>query len=178
MSRHSKQEVEDLLNHLVKDTPMLLGLFGFTGKYEPDSLEALEEMITTLYPKEGPAKFDTTYMPLGFYLGETMVRNIPGAKWVIEDLDYIGQLAVSVPNSGDQEILDISADAVMKVYPFNRVRNFFHDHTDGLAVLFRMTLAISLGLLPKSADGEWVHLPNGDSFRVSKKPFPDKAKQD
>jgi hypothetical protein len=163
----SAENLEGLLTQLSTDSPMLLKLFGFTGNYEADSLDSLEEMIKTLYPVDGPAKFDTTYLPLGFYLGETIIRNIPGAKWELEAVDHIGEIGISIPQAE-------KSDGVLKVFPFNRVRNFFLDHTDGLTVLFRMVLAMSLNLLSTTADGEWVELPNGDKYRMSTKPFTDK----
>lgn len=137
----------------------LFNLIGVPNDFEPDSLERLEDIINLVWPNE-PVQEMTSVIPFGFLLGETLVRHLPGAKWVTEDAKDLFDVSVEVP----------AGEAIQKVMPFRRVNNFFNDRTDGLAVVYRMVEMMQRQLLDPDqlTDGQWLTMPNGDQIRVTR----------
>jgi hypothetical protein len=136
--------------------------FGIQSLYTEENLNAIEQVINRLFPEEREV-LPTTVIPFGYMLGETLVRNIPDAKWKT-DVDEIWDIAVEIP------IKKENTDANnMVILPFVRADKFFKDRTDSLAVMYRMANMMSLQfldpLMEKAEYGEWVNLKNGDSFR-------------
>lgn len=142
--------------------PILFDPLGIKPDYTPSSLDKVEKVIDSMFP-EGHKPMESTLIPFGFYLGEVIVQNIPGAHWDIQETTkYLNEIAVVVPQAGD--------DNHIKIMPFVRISKFWSDRTDGLSVFYRMISRMALGRvdLDSTKPGEWVHFPNGDSFRVTK----------
>lgn len=153
------QDLNDLITKLQNGAlAPITELFGIPVDFEPESLEVLEELINELW-HEGTEPMPTTLIPFGFILGETMIRNLTDAKWVVDDANHFMEISVEIK----------MGEGTQKVYPFLRVHKFFHDRTDGLAVMYRMTNLFQLKFLdPKNIDSnEWVDLPNGDRYRMT-----------
>lgn len=120
-----------------------------------------------MYPN-GP-ELHTTGIPFGWYLGEVIVRNIPGAKWVEKPNLFEWEVRVPVKMQLENKMQEVTASAM----PFVRISKFFSDPTDGLKVFFDGLNLANLGMMPADLDkapvGEWgkfKELPNGNSFRM------------
>lgn len=152
---------------LIEATELALSSF-MNCDFTPDSLIQMEKVIQLQFPKEQPAQFPTTYIAFAIYLGETIVRNIPEAKWDIpEDKRKLLDSALIIPVYG--------TSSTAKMMPFFRVMKFFKDRTDGLKVFYDMANLTALGMLPNMenspADGkwsEWKENPGGMKFRIKK----------
>lgn len=158
------QDFLDKMRSTMCDTMMIA--FGVTPTYQPESLNEVEQKINEMYP-EGHKAMPTTYLPFGFYLGETIVRNIPGAKWDISEAgEFFDNIAITI---------DQSDEAKAKLFPFRRVMKFWDDRTDGLSVFYRMINLMALGGINPEAvqKGQWLHFPNGDAFRMTEGPKED-----
>lgn len=133
--------------------------FGIPTDYTYDSLEIVEDVINTIWPPSYSIQFVATVIPFGFLLGETLVQNLAGSRWVTEGAEDFFDITVEIP----------SGEMIQKVRPFSRVDNFFNDRRDGIAIVYRMTEMMKLQLLdPKQlTDGEWLIMPNGDKIRVT-----------
>lgn len=95
-------------------------------EYSPESLVELEGIIDTTFPVKGKPALATTYIPFGIHLGETIVRSIEGAKWVLPGKgENLFDAKIEVPLSGGD------ADTV-ELYPFVRVMKYFEDRSNGL----------------------------------------------
>lgn len=135
---------------------------GFKGDFSENDLTALEKIIDELYPL-GHKSMVTTLIPFGMYLGETIIRNIPGAEWDLSHAEEgdIFNFRVNVPSGENQ---------VVTVMPFQRVRNFWFDREDGLAVMYRTINLFNLQFVnpEKLKEGEWKEFANGDKIRFFK----------
>lgn len=141
--------------------PALVGLIGVEADYTPESLTKVEKEIDKMFP-EGHQPMETTLILFGFYLGETIVRNISGAVWnTSKDPDYLADLAINFKTPDGAEAC---------VFPFRRIRNFWEDRTDGLVAYYRgMELMAYGGLnMDKAETGEWTKFPSGLQFRATK----------
>lgn len=153
-----KQLLKDLRNKLV---PMMMPSIGVEVTYTPESLDKVEAAINRMF-KPGKPMFDTSYIPFGFYLGETIVQHIPGSKWDTGEAEYIADIKVVCKGPNDTRA---------EVYPFRRIMKFWEDRTDGLTVMFRTLQLMSAGgLAPDNMkQGKWVNFPNGDKIRIRDK---------
>ncbi|MNQ73820.1 hypothetical protein D3C85_885630 [compost metagenome] len=103
----------------------MLVLAGFKPSYTPESLPELEAVIERMFP-DG-ALFSTTHIPFGWYLGEVIVRNIPGAQWQ-EENSFLNT-SITIPGYAD------------RIQPFIYVEKFFSDRSLGLKNLYDSLLS-------------------------------------
>lgn len=165
-------DIDKLDEELIHKIEALLQPF-MEVDYTPDSLLELEWLIQRQFPKKGKPKIPTMILPFGVVLGETVVRNIPRAKWVLKGNLYDAKISFFQPNG-------VRAEAM----PFVRVAKFFEDRTDGLKAWYDGINLISLGMMPKvkekAPDGqfsEWQETsPGGIKFRIKHEKKEDKKK--
>jgi hypothetical protein len=159
-----KTQFDALLNEM--KSGMARVIFGYLNvplDFSEQSLVLIEEKINEMYPL-GHQPLLTTLIPFGYYLGETIIRNIPNAHWDASNAEDIFDVSVVIENPLAKD--NQPQKSVVK--PFLRVRKFWFDRTDGLAVLYRMVNLMNLNFIDTSnlKKGEWVELPNGDRFRL------------
>lgn len=137
---------------LMKDLEPLLAKVGMLDlDYTPESLDRLELVIDATFPE--PPELPTTAIPFGCYLGETIVRNIPGSKWKMNGQN-LANAVVLVPLAGKD-------DVYAELYPFVRVDRFFRDRSDGLRVFYDLANLTAVGVLPVDLEA-LEHGPKGE----------------
>jgi len=139
-------------------------------KYSEDELEAIERKIIEKFP-EGHQPKPTTLIPFGFYLGQLIIKKIPGAKWCPTDDDDIFEVSVEfTDNEGN----------TMKVKPFIRAMKFWKKREDRMSSFLRMICFNSEIKLDEEywsmrADEDgWITMAWGDMFRYFKQEITDK----
>jgi hypothetical protein len=159
--------------------PQLLAPFcGITCDYSHAELLKAERHFDESF-RGRPPKAITTYLPFAFLLGESIVRNVPGAEWENLESGNPWDMCVSVP---------VKDGGHMKCWPMERVRKFHEDPEDRMTTLLWMT-----GMLAKHTTQEllrmgthkgdgWVSFPdeNGGEqmMRVSTPKEPDKVSRE
>lgn len=135
----------------------MVHLTGFQLTYTPESLSDMELLIDEMFPDPNASRMNTTFLPFGWYLGEVIVRNVPGTKWEDNKEDFWQTAIVSETPHGTAKML-----------PFVRVEKFFFDRTDGLKVFYDVALMNSVGMLgvdiedaPTGEWSEWQDKPFG-----------------
>lgn len=99
----------------------------FKGDFSKQDLVLLENCISDLYSAEDPP-LTHVFIPLGFYLGETLVKNIPNAKWDVEGVDEgdLFSIKVLIPTINDFK----------KLLPFHEVRNLWLYRKESLSDIY------------------------------------------
>ena len=157
-----KEKVEELLTELKEHlAPMTLNLIGINIKqigYTEEGLHLIEEAIDQMY-RVG-SKVSSFYVPFGFYLGQTIIENIPGAKWHLEDVAHIDDIAVLIGSDTNGHM----------AYPFRRIQKFWEDRTDGIVAMYKMVdmTVHNMDMIKNAPEKQWIQLPNGVQFRVTK----------
>ncbi|MDA1675118.1 MULTISPECIES: hypothetical protein [Bacillus cereus group] len=125
--------IERMKENAVKLLQVAFQLAGnqyiFRGDYSEQDLISLEECFNHLYPLEEQPPLTTTFIPFGFYLGEALVQNIPGAKWnclYIDEGDLFG-IKVTLPTD----------TGTIQIRPFQWVRNFWFNRDGNFVELYR-----------------------------------------
>jgi hypothetical protein len=163
MSSNQQPETPREILLLLNDLPFLLSLFdsSFQWNYTPLSLKVMENALDELYP-EGHDPMPTTYIPFGIYLGETIVKNIPGAHWApVPESRNLAEIAVTIP-------VPKHIDALWTAYPIIRVQEFWHDRTDTIFGYFHMIKDMAKGKFDPSDEskmGQWQNTM-GAQYRV------------
>lgn len=156
-------KAKEILDGLREGTEHVFRLNGLPTSYQEEDLDLFEDFINELYPDEGMPSSPMIIPPFGYYLGETIVRNIPGAKWELDEpIDNIARLSISVPAR--------NGDETARLYPFIRAQKFFQDRSDGLSVYFRGVNLMSLGFIQdklKKNEERWVNIGT-DIYRMTK----------
>jgi len=137
------------------------------------TLEAVkhnENIINNVYPF-GHQPLFTTVLPIGFHLGETIIRMIPGAKWEEETGDNLEELKIIIPVKYD------SSDKYLKIMPIGRVLKYWTIGREySLSCLINTTVFLSENDLsdPKyieQADEDgWFQITDGDFIRITMVP--------
>lgn len=158
-------ELRDLLKHL-KDGGIqtMLGAFGFAHlNYTKKQLEAIEDKINDQYPEGHKPKSLATLIPFGFFLGECIIKNVPGAHWhVPEDVEGIFDISVKITSDKHGS----------EVYPFRRIQKYWFDRSDKLSVMLQMIefmneMSLDIGYQEKRAEAEgWIQTNFGIKFRM------------
>lgn len=165
--KNNKPQNPSLLSpEIVQEMEQALAATGFELTYTPRSLLRLERVVNQMFPKEGPSRLTTAYLPFGYYLGETIRRNIPEAKWVDNDDPF--EISVTIP------VKNIADTGTAHLKPFIRVYKFFTDRSEGLKPLYDLANLSNLGMLgnidprniPADELGKWKNFPNGMQFRI------------
>lgn len=159
--------LRELLDAVSKNIDGMMREFGISHlNYTTRQLEVLERLVDDRFPV-GHKPMPTTIIPFAFYLGECIVRNVPGAKWEIaKDASAINEIAISLTGS------DTLSRLGTHVYPFNRVWKFWNDRTDRMSTMLRMVMRMDeVQLNPEylkkriGADG-WIQTFYGDCYRM------------
>jgi len=145
----------------------LMRELGFNHlNYTIRQLEVMERMIDQKFP-EGHKPQGTTIIPFAYYLGECIVRNVPGAKWEVpEGATAINEIAVSLSSTENLSKLGTH------VYPFNRVAKYWKDRSDRMSTLLRMVMRmdevqLNPEYLKKRIGGDgWIQTLYGDCYRM------------
>jgi hypothetical protein len=154
-----KEDVQKLIGST--KNPMFNLIFKMMG-YDRDTtiknLKEMEHVINTLYPL-GHQPEVTTVISFGLALGDTLVKNIPGAEWVIEDLADIFDMRIKLENG------DVKTEA----RPLLRMRKFWFDRTDTLFGWAEMVRDIVMGDVNLEGKEDIWHIrPNGTTIRMKK----------
>lgn len=179
MSNNNDKPTAEMLRDLLKTMKLnitdMMRIFGIGQvNFSTKQLEIIEDMIDKQYPV-GHKPMATTLIPFAYYLGECIIRSVPGAHWhVPDDADSLNMLTVSLK----------STDTNHLVYPFTRAAKFWHDRTDRMSTMVRMTqfmaeIQHTRSYLSKriGKDG-WIQSYYGDCYRImigdhaTKKPIP------
>ena len=125
--------------------------FNFTHQ----SLKDLESTIDSLYPL-GHNPLDTTVFMLGYYLGETIVKNVDGAKWITpvgseDENPYLWGISVPVKASDGTKFT---------AFPMERVANYWGDRSNTLYGFCSMLKDFTSGALDPSTGTDYI----GDGF--------------
>lgn len=152
--------------------------------YSLDELYLIEKEFGKRWHNTDVKAF-TTYLPFGYILGETIVRNIPGSKWNYdEEINNVFDVSISVPvkTDGDEE------QTYMKIYPIVRVRKFHKDREDRLTTMYWIVDMLSkytndeLLRMGEYVEDGWYKFDDGrggfQMLRImsAKKPITDKIK--
>jgi hypothetical protein len=150
------------LSEALKDfLPIQSMVFGMEFDFSHHSLKGMELAINSAYP-QGHNPMDTTIFMLGFYFGETLVKNVEGAAWVTpseKEDENPYDWGISVPIGG-------SPDHKFTAFPMERMSNFWSDRTNTLYGFCSMLKDITSGLL--SLDAEVDHIGDGYTFKARK----------
>jgi hypothetical protein len=134
-------------------------------EYSLDQLIEIEKTIDERYPV-GHNPFPTTLIPFGLYLGELIVRTIPGAE-----------LVKSAPSMWDITVKFkmASQEGWFQAKPFRRVSKFWKNREDRMSSFFRMCefmseIEFTEEYIKSRADEDgWIYMESGDKFRMMKK---------
>ena len=156
----SQSTVEKFLQDMKELAPMAVQSLGVEANYTLESLEQIEQQLDRMF-RPGHEPMPTTVLVLGYYLGETIVQNVPNARWATEGAKHPHELTIEIEqfHEGKGQVL-----------PFNRIYKFFEDRENGLATFYRMVHLISVGGIDvkNMQEGKWVEFPNGDRVRIVK----------
>jgi hypothetical protein len=160
-----REDIERFLSICRESTPALLQAAGVFVDYSEESLSHCEDFINAIYPV-GHIPHPTTVLPFGYYLGETIIRNIPDSKWDVDTpAETVWDIGVKI------EIPFASEDMprTQIVRPFMRAQKFWRDRSDGLRAMYILVNQLSLGFVDptKAKPGEWIELPVGIKFRYT-----------
>jgi hypothetical protein len=130
---------------------------GFTLDFTPESLKKYDRYLSKAYKDITKPEFETL-LGIGIYLGETVVKNIPGARWSTEPLKGPLELKIIIDNHQtklkmENEELEIKE---YMLYPIKSAANFFLDKTRKLYTLYQ-SLKDSLGEEIDINDEQWKH---------------------
>ena len=135
-------------------------------KYDEKELELIEDKINEMFPV-GHKPLATTLIPFGFYLGEYLIRKIPGAIWKFPDDGKI-----------EESIWDIciefktSEGLLMNAKPFMRAKKYWLNREDKMSTLARvMCFNSEISMDPeywskRADDNGWITMAWGDMFRM------------
>ena len=135
-------------------------------KYNDAELSLIEKKINEKYP-QGHKPLATTVIPFGFYLGEMIIKKIPGAKWNVSDEDN---------KNGD--IFDISVEFKnpkgysMRAKPFMRAKKYWINREDRMTTFLRMLcfnteITMDREYWSRRADQDgWITFAWQDMFRM------------
>lgn len=140
----------------------MFSVLGIKPEYTLEQLFEIEELFFQFYhgKKETLA---TTIVPFGFYLGQTMIKNIAGAAW--HNLE--------AKNLFDLQIKTIAKDGgAYYSKPFMRFVNYIHNEEDKPSTLLWTFKSLSENtykeLMEKGepmTDG-WYKFPEGHMIRI------------
>ena len=166
---------------------LLLSGFGIDVPlaFTYEELQVVEKRFMEMWSPAKPMKTETSIM-FGWYLGETIIRNIPGSKWNNPESEDVLNMSVSVYSKmraeeisreilgkEDEEKKEGASPASFICYPSVRVRKFAKNHEDRMTNLFRMLLLqckystkeiLEMG---RPMDDGWYLLPDGDMIRIT-----------
>lgn len=156
----SKSIAEEFLRDMEQMASTIIQTLGVKADYTLESLEQLEQQLDRMFPP-GHEPMPTTVLVLGYYLGETIVQNVPNARWVTEGAKHPYELTIEIEQFNEGK---------GQVFPFNRIYKFFEDHENGLAAFYRIVHLMSVGGIDvkNMKEGKWVEFPNGDCVRIVK----------
>lgn len=88
---------------------------GFRLNYSIDSIIEVDRFFTKNMKNGKPRKggrlygkgFGPILFSIGSYVGETIIKNVKGSKWIVDDNDPQGELNVSLKLPNGQEIWPI-----------------------------------------------------------------------
>jgi len=148
-------------------TPLLFKTLGCSIELTEKALIQNENIIEKKFPF-GHKPLPTTLIPFSLHLGETIIANIPGSKWVNEMIDNPIDIRIEVP------IFNKKEKEVIIIYPYNRVEKFWIFNRDySLSCMLRTLKFIQNNDLNDSqfkykADKDgWFKIPDGDLIRVT-----------
>lgn len=148
------EDYKDALTGVFRETAEeFLGFINLD--YTKECLGALEDFINSIFPDEGRPKHATTIVPMGYVLGETLIRNFPNAEWITQ-----------AENVFDIEIkiwIKEEEGKYIKAKPFLRVLKFFEDRTDSICAMYDLVESQVQGTIDfsgKNKIGEWEQKGN------------------
>lgn len=151
-------QFEEMREKLKPQMPFLFSAIGFDSiDFTMASLKKLENTINRMYPL-GHEPMSTTLMMIGLYVGEVLIKNIPGARWNIKGENPFKDWEIKI----DMKELD-----QFTAYPVQRVRNFWFDRTDTIWGWAGMIRDLRSGALDPSQEApfRWQQRPDGTSVR-------------
>ena len=147
---------------------MLFSVFNMRYDLTMDALKHNENRIKDSYPFGHEPK-PTTMIPFGIHLGETMIANIPGTKWVDEELESIFDIKLEIPT--------IKPVNKIITFPLRRVNKFWQEDRQFNFSSFLNTFSFIQNndmtdpIYISEADSEgWYHIPGGDVFKITIEP--------
>ncbi|MNB73728.1 hypothetical protein D3C75_203450 [compost metagenome] len=124
-----------LLKELFKD-----GFMNMVPDYSPNSLLVVEEKLLKHFNSKGKELSQEVFagiIPIGYYYGETLVRNIPGAYWKIDNNELIRDQIVAIPTD------KVPGYNRAYVKPFTAVGRYCIDQEKGLFELYNEMVHIA-----------------------------------
>ena len=137
----------------------MFGMIGFKPNYTLEQLQEIEQEFQAMYG--GREILPTTVVPFGFYLGETLVRNIPNAKWDFT-ADFLCDVSIKIQGKDGGELI---------AKPFTRFEKFLKDDSDKPSTMFWLFSQLSQKTTKElMAEGTpltdgWYKFPDGHMFR-------------
>lgn len=149
------------------ETTMRMVGFNPSGNYTIDDLMKLEDFLEKKYPVEN--YFKELVLPVGYYYGKTIIKNMEGSYWEGDGNDPFG-LHINLIKTKEQTIA---------ISPFVRANKFLKNREDGLSCFFEMMVFLMNGGMEKMQDVEylkkvadkdgWVNFPdtkNSKGFKI------------
>lgn len=109
--------------------------FDYNPKDE-HTVKRLEELIQSLFPVTTKLAAED-FLPLGYYLGQVITHNIPGAYWdeVSDHTKIPEELTITISLKG-------LAKSKLMLYPMRRVARFICNHEDSILSFYELTKQI------------------------------------
>lgn len=153
MAQTAQQGLQKVLSNIDSgEVKALFRLMGIELDFTRTSIMAVEEVINLHFRNSKNA--DHAIILLGAYLGETIVRNTPGAAWDTEDADDIFDIGIKIEMEGGEHAY---------IRPLVRVSKYQADPTDGIMIFYDTIDALNKKTVDfkNIADREWVETPFG-----------------
>lgn len=161
---------KEFIEKTVSVLPLLFGVMNLKEELTIEALKHNEKIIEKTYPF-GHKPLATTLIPFAVHLGETIIKLIPGAKWL--DMEVKNPFDLELLTPMNNKILD--ENTCMHTYPMNRVHKFWNESREfNMSCIANTLIFISQNDMndPKfqtmiDEDG-WFQIGGGDMIRIIK----------
>lgn len=153
---------EKLLNDMRSGIcQVMFKMLGFDANYTAEQLFQIENLFQMKF--HGKEVFDSTFVPFGFYYGETMIRAIPGAYWSNLNQPSLFEITVTVPTKE----FDLYC-----IKPFQQFHNFYIDSTERpssqlwMTEMFHKHTYAELTKMGEPLTDGWYKFPQGHMIQI------------
>ncbi len=161
----------EFVNKTKSSLDMLFTAMNFKSDLTLEALKHNEKIIAETYPY-GHKPMTTTLIPFSIHLGETIIKSIPGAKWVEKEIANLYDIEIITPVNGELD----DENLFMHSFPMQRVHKFWNENREfNMSSLLNTLIFISENdvLDPKFKDiadkDGWFQIGGGDMVRIFKK---------
>ena len=146
--------------------PKLFHVGNFKTELTLEALIHNEKIMNEMFL--GKKALETTAIPFAVHLGNCLIKHIPGAKWVDEEMESPFDLTIVVPLTYTKDL-----NSFIKTFPMNRVLKFLNTNREfNLSSFLTSTIFMSNNDLndPKftqKADKDgWCDIGGNSAIRV------------